>query len=590
MLQKLKYSLLACCLLLTTGTAMAQGYLRASGKEIVNDGGPVLLRGIGLGGWMLQEPYMLQLNGVLRTQTAFRNRIEAIIGKERTDAFYKQWLASHCTKADIDSLAAWGLNSVRLPMHYNLFTLPAEQEKGNGQTWLPHGFALVDSLLQWCKANKVYLILDLHAAPGGQGNDISISDRDTTQPSLWQSEKNKTKTIALWEQLAKRYKNETWIGGYDILNETNWGFADVTDKHGCAEKENKDLRDLLMRITQAIRKIDKQHLIFIEGNCWANNYSGMFPLWDNNMAVSFHKYWNYNDQASVQGFVDIRNKHNVPVWMGESGENSNVWFTAAIQRLEQNNIGWNWWPLKKLGRNNPFEIAQNKDYTQLINYWKGTAPQPTAEQVYNGLMQLAADTRTASTTYHKDVVDAMRRQIASNATLPYAGNKIQHNSVVFATDYDMGRQGEAYYDEDSVDHHVSTGNTVHWNQGFQYRNDGVDIEFCKDELTNGYNVGWIASGEWLQYTVQVQQDGIYDIDIRSAAKDIKGELTLIINGKAVKSIDLPVTHGYQNWATKTFSGIPLSKGENKIRLLATKGGFNLNYFRFMNAVSGVQTN
>ncbi len=590
MLQKLKYSLFACCLLLCAHKLTAQGFLRAEGKEIVNDAGPVLLRGVGLGGWMLQEPYMLQLNGVLRTQNEFRQWLEALIGKEKTAAFYKAWLANHCTRADIDSLAAWGFNSVRLPMHYNLFTLPSEQEKGNAQTWLPQGFTMVDSLLQWCKANKIYLVLDLHAAPGGQGNDISISDRDTTQPSLWQSDKNKAKTVALWEQLAKRYSNEPWIGGYDILNETNWGFTDNTDKHGCAEKENKDLRELLVRITKAIRKVDKQHLIFIEGNCWANNYSGIFPLWDNNMAVSFHKYWNYNDQASIQGFIDSRNKYNVPVWMGESGENSNVWFTSAIQRLEQNNIGWNWWPLKKLGRNNPFEIPQNKDYMQLVNYWKGTAEQPSAEQVYKGLMQLAADANTARNIHHRDVVDAMRRQVTSHNTLPFAVNAVQNNSVVFATDYDMGVHGEAYYDEDSVDHHVATGNTVHWNQGFQYRNDGVDIEFCKDELTNGYNVGWIASGEWLQYTVQVQQDGMYDIDIRSAAKDIKGELTLIINGKVIKSMPMPVTNGYQNWATNTFYGIPLSKGQNKIRLLATKGGFNLNYFRFTNAVSGIQTN
>jgi aryl-phospho-beta-D-glucosidase BglC (GH1 family) len=70
----------------------------------------------------------------------------------------------------------------------------------------------------------MYLILDLHAAPGGQGNDLNIADRDSTKPSLWQSEANRTKTIELWRTLAERYKDEPNIGAYDILNEPNLGF------------------------------------------------------------------------------------------------------------------------------------------------------------------------------------------------------------------------------------------------------------------------------------------------------------------------------------------------------------------------------
>ncbi len=90
------------------------------------------------------------------------------MGKEETDEFYNRWLANHTPprKADVDSTAAWGFNSIRLPIHYNLYTLPVEQEPVAGQnTWLEKGFAMTDSLLQWCKANKIYLILDLHAAP-----------------------------------------------------------------------------------------------------------------------------------------------------------------------------------------------------------------------------------------------------------------------------------------------------------------------------------------------------------------------------------------------------------------------------------------
>ena len=152
------------CLLLVTGLSLhynvyAQGFLKARGKQIVNGKGEnVLLRGIGLGGWMLQEGYMLGISSGGQQQHVIRERIEKLISKEQAQEFYDVWQANHTRKIDIDSLKAWGFNSVRLPMHYNLYTLPIEKEPVAGQqTWLEKGFAMTDSLLAWCKANKMYL-------------------------------------------------------------------------------------------------------------------------------------------------------------------------------------------------------------------------------------------------------------------------------------------------------------------------------------------------------------------------------------------------------------------------------------------------
>ncbi len=320
----------------------SQGFLKADGQKIVNAKGEnVLLRGIGLGGWMVQEGYMLRINQGGQ-QHKIRQRIEELIGPEQTGEFYDAWLSNHTRKADIDSLKAWGFNSVRLPMHYDLYTLSVDKEPVAGKnTWIEKGFTLTDSLLAWCKANQMYLILDLHAAPGGQGNDVNISDRDPSKPSLWESEANQQKTIALWQKLAERYVNEPWIGGYDVINEPNWGFSDPgNDKNGTREQKNEPLKKLMMDITAAIRQVDNNHLIIIEGNGWGNNYNGVLPPWDKNMALSFHKYWNYNDQASIKGILNFRDKYNIPVWLGETGENSNVWFTEAIRLFETNNIGW----------------------------------------------------------------------------------------------------------------------------------------------------------------------------------------------------------------------------------------------------------
>src|SRR6478736_3842506 len=82
----------------------SQGFLKVSGKQIVNEKNEnVLLRGIGLGGWMLQEGYMLRLNGA-NPQYSIRKRIEQLLSEEQTQEFYDTWLSNFVTKADIDSL------------------------------------------------------------------------------------------------------------------------------------------------------------------------------------------------------------------------------------------------------------------------------------------------------------------------------------------------------------------------------------------------------------------------------------------------------------------------------------------------------
>lgn len=561
----------------------SQGFLKANGKTIVNaKGKEIILRGIGLGGWMLQEPYMLQLGGVAANQSLIRTKITDVIGEDATNTFYNAWLANYCRKADIDSLAAWGFNSIRLPMHYNLFTLPVEKEPVAGKnTWLTKGFTLIDSLLSWCKADKIYLILDLHATPGGQGNDVAISDRDTSKPSLWQSELNKQKTIALWRKLAERYANEQWIGGYDLINETNWGFQNASDKNGCAETENVPLKKMLTDITYAIRQVDKKHLIFIEANCWANNYKGIFPLWDTNMVVSFHKYWNNNDQQSIQNFLDIRSEYNVPIWCGESGENSNAWFTSAIGLFEKNKVGWAWWPLKKIGLNNPLQIKPNDGYKQLISYWKGQSPKPSQAFAFNALMQLTEDIKAENCSFHKDVIDAMFRQVNSFETIPFKQHHITANTIVFAVDYDLGRNHFAYMDNDSADYHVSTGKRTAGNRGGQYRNDGVDIEACTDSLTNGFNVGWIEDGEWLQYTINVEKTDLYNLNIRIASGH-ESNIQILVNDVAVvENISLKEGAGDKDWETTTVTNIHLTKGISRFKIFVVKGDFKLNYFEFI---------
>jgi endoglucanase len=571
---------ITCLLFAFQPLLMAQGFLKAKGKSIVNEKGQnVLLRGIGLGGWMLQEGYMLGITAEGQQQHKIRQRIDSLIGPEATQEFYDTWLANHTTRGDIDSLRSWGFNSVRLPMHYNLFTLPVEKEPVAGQnTWLTRGFEMVDSLLAWCAANKIYLILDLHAAPGGQGNDLNISDRDPSLPSLWETEANRNKTIALWKKLAERYAGKQWIGAYDILNEPNYGFTDTADRNGLKEIRNEPLKKLLVDITKAIREVDHNHIIVIEGNGWGNNYNGMLPPWDDNMVLSFHKYWNKNDKASIQKIVDTREQYNVPVWLGETGENSNVWYAQAVQLLEENNIGWAWWPLKKLGVNNPLQIRSNLNYQDVLNYWNGKGEKPRESNAYSGLLELATYTRVGTNRVHRDVIDALMRQPHSSKTVPFAKNNIQNGTVLKAVNYDLGKNGYAYWDSDTADYRVSGIKGV-GNRGRTYRNDGVDIVMDSAHYET-YYVNHIETGEWLQYTIDVKQKGIYNIGLSVASEITGGAVSITINNKIAGNKQMVPLTGAKNWTTLWFKNVSLAAGRQLLRVYADKGGFDFSAISF----------
>ena len=556
----------------------ASGFLRTQDTKIVDESGQeVILRGMGLGGWMLQEGYMMQTSSFANAQFQLKNKIEELVGQENMEAFYDSWLDNHVQKVDIDSLAAWGFNSVRLPMHYNLYTLPIEEEPlNNVNTWLEKGFVLTDSLLSWCTANNMYLILDLHAAPGGQGYEAGISDYDETKPSLWESEQNRNKTVALWQRLAARYANEPWIGGYDLINETNWNLSG-----------NTLLKSLYQEITHAIRQVDTSHIIFIEGNWFANDFKGLTPPWDDNMVYSFHKYWSYNNTSSIQWMLDIRNNHNIPIWCGESGENSNTWFTDAISLLEDHKIGWAWWPLKKIESiSGTLSINKPNGYQQLLDYWEGYASNPGVVFSINALMELAENVKLENCTYHKDIIDAMIRQPHSDERIAFKGNNIP--GTIFATDYDLGKHGYAYLDLQIADYHVSTGNYTSWNDGWAYRNDGVDIGPCEDsEKTNGYNVGWTQQNEWMKYITQVSQADSYTVSIRVASDAGTGVIQLLIDDlPAIPNTLISATGGWQTWETVPLGKIYLSSGTHVLKLQIVDGSININYLDFKGMNTG----
>ena len=552
---------------------LSQGFLHADGTALVNgQGEPILLRGMGLGGWMVQEGYMLQTSAFANAQHEIEAAIQGSIGEEATAAFYDAWLHNHVQEADIEALHNWGFNMVRVPLHYNLFTLPIEDEPVPFEnTWVDTGFELTDSLVQWCKERQMYVLLDLHAAPGGQGYNSAISDYNPNHPSLWESEENRAKTASLWKRIATHYSDEPWVAGYDLLNEPNWELPGGTA-----------LRALYQRCTDSIRTVDPHHTIFIEGNWFANDFTGLTPPWDGNMAYSPHKYWNFNDQASLQGFLDLRSTHNVPLFLGESGENSNVWFRDAIHLLEGLNVGWAWWPLKKVESiSGVMSVAKPAGYDALLDHWEGTGPAPSSGEATAVLMELTENLKTSHCKINTDVIDAMMRQPQSNATLPFNGPHVAP-AVLFASDYDLGRHGYAYWDNQVANYEVTTGEFTAWNNGWVYRNDGVDLEACSDtSASNGWCVGWAAEGEWLSYTVHVLYPGAYDLAVRVASPQGNGAFHLDLDGSLIaQSPTVPMTGGWDQWESLHMAGVNLPVGPHTFTIHIDAPGFNFSHFDF----------
>lgn len=551
-------------------TISAQGFLRADGKEIVNDNGPVLLRGMGLGGWLVPEAYMFNMSAFADAGWQIRAKITDVLGVENTAEFYKLFRKNYITKTDIDSLKAWGFNSVRVPMHYELLTPKLQPD-----VFLEEGFAILDSLLDWCKSNEMYLMLDLHAAPGAQSTG-GISDSDG-QARLWTEPAYRTQTIALWKHIAERYKNETWIGGYDLINETAYDLG----------AGNVLLRQLFIDITTAIREVDTNHLIYAEGNWYATDFSGLEPKWDSNMAYSFHKYWSTPNKSSIQYILDIRKRQNVPLWHSESGENSNSWFTDMIKVFEDNNIGWCWWTHKKLETAvGPVSFPQPAGYQALLNYWSGTGAKPSVSNAKATMFSFAENLKLEHCKINRDVIDAMMRQPKDQTTKPFKKHEIPGR--IYAVDFDMGNYGIAYND---LDYQKNSSSEV-WNNGWAYRNDGVDIEKCSDSApnTNGFNVGWINAGEWMKYSVTIKTSGVYDLAVRVSSPGASKFMKVAINGLPNPIIvSIPNTGGYQNWQTVTISNVSLTQGINEISVQALSKDYNLNFMDFI-FKSGVAVN
>jgi aryl-phospho-beta-D-glucosidase BglC (GH1 family) len=327
--------LLAAVMCMSVTNAQKKKFIYTEGKNVMlPDGKPFIMRGTNLGNWLVPEGYMFKLKDV-NSPRMINQAFTELIGPSAMDSFWNTYLNSYVTAADIHYLKSIGMNSIRIPFNYRLFT----NEKYLGVSNPNHGFEWMDKLISWCKKEQLYLLLDMHCAPGGQTGD-NIDDGDG-YPFLFESEKDQQLTADIWKRIASRYKNESIIIGYDLLNEPIATYFD-------ADHFNPKLEGLYKRITAAIREVDKNHLIFLGGAQWDSNFAPFGTPFDSKLVYTFHKYWTSPTQEVIQSYIDFSNKYNVPIYCGETGENTNEWIDSFRVTLENAKVGWHFWPYKKM--------------------------------------------------------------------------------------------------------------------------------------------------------------------------------------------------------------------------------------------------
>jgi aryl-phospho-beta-D-glucosidase BglC (GH1 family) len=297
------------------------------------DGKPLLLRGIGLGNWLLPEGYMFKFKQA-NSPRLIHTLVNQLVGEDEARRFWATYRSTYITAEDIAFIKRAGFNSIRVPFSYRLFVDERDPSRLEGP-----GYELLDRVVGWCRDVKVFVVLDMHAAPGGQTGD-NIDD-SWGFPFLFDSAASQDLTIRIWRKIAARYSNEPAVIGYDLLNEPIAPYFDTASL-------NPKLEPLYRRIVTAIREVDRNHIIFLGGAQWNTNFRVFGPPFDDKLAYTFHKYWMDVKPEAIQEYVAFSRTYNVPIWLGESGENTDEWVGSFKTLLEQNGIGWCFWPYKKM--------------------------------------------------------------------------------------------------------------------------------------------------------------------------------------------------------------------------------------------------
>ena len=457
------------------------GFVHAQAGRLVDGRGVELqLRGVGLGNWLLPEGYMWKFGRGAESPREIEALITRLLGENSAAVFWGNFRAVFISEDDIAKIAASGFDHVRLPINSRVVMteqgLPIEA-----------GFTLIDQVIAWCRKHQLWVMLDLHGAPGGQ-TGTNIDDSPNNKPELFMDPRYWDQTLELWRLLATRYANETVVLGYDLLNEplpNEWQHEYVAE-----------LSKLYQELTEVIRAVDQNHLIIYEGTHWATNWELFTEVWDENSLLQFHKYWSAPDKQSIQKFLDVRDRLGLPIYMGESGENNLEWLYTAFRLYEDHGIGWNFWPWKKLEtKTSPLSVSAPSGWDEIRSYVNGGAivPQEKAQAIFD---QLLINMKVENCTWNSEIVRALLaddpsvipawgfgfygpgQSYSTKSARPLAGLRSNESVTIEYLDHQL-RSQHNFEQNDGRDYRAAEQLVVRLNQG----------EWLEFEVTPTTNIG-----------------------------------------------------------------------------------------------------
>lgn len=517
-----------------------EGYVKAVGPRIVNGlGREILLRGVGFGSWLLPEGYMWRFPGQGDRPRRIERLIRELVGDRTAKEFWEIYYRTYIAEKDIARIAAEGFNSVRLPIN-SRFLFEGETDR-----YHEGHLALLDEVIDWCEKYRLYVILDLHGAPGGQ-TGTNIDDSPNDQPELFIHEENKKLTVGIWRMLAGRYRDRWIVAGYDLLNEPlpEWFSA-----------YNDQVMPLYKEIVQAIREVDSKHMIILEGVHWATDWSIFEEKIDDNLMLQFHKYWNSPDTESIRKFLDKRDEWKVPIFMGEGGENNAEWYTGAFRLYEDHDISWNFWTWKKMDcTNSPCSVAKPQGWDRLVAYLEG-GERPTESEAKRILWEYLQNLDLDRCAYYPQVVHALlfRPPVRIPAVFyGYEGPGVSFKAGEF-TPRSLG-----FRDADGTDIRFAAGDRTTAN--FQH---GGGEDWSADEWMHVL----LQPEDWLAYTVDHGSDDQVRVPLalRVCRGGGEGKLEISINDEVAESIRIedPSWHD-----VRTTDPCRLQPGANRIVIKA----------------------
>ncbi len=350
--------------------APGQEFLKSAGTIIRDqdgNGDEVLLQGINLGGLLLIEKWMTGIGAEdspnIEDDFTIREVLTERFGEDGCDQLLTAFQEAYIDSIDFINLKDMGINFVRLPIFFRIL----QDDEGN---WITNDlgeidFSRIDRIVNFCADRGIYVMLDLHGAPGGQSPEAHTGQENLNKlfEDSPEGQTYRDRTVEIWETIATHYQDNAAVCGYDLLNEPT------------GAPTNQDLWDLYGRLYDAIRAIDNNHIIVMEGVWDWTTLPNPAGLGWSNVMYQFHYYlWDYDeDIAAHMNYIDsniaqadvYQDLYNVPVLIGEfHGFSQKAIWEYYLQNFNEQHWSWSLWTQKFHSSPSNWGLYNHADYNK----------------------------------------------------------------------------------------------------------------------------------------------------------------------------------------------------------------------------------